>query len=79
MNNDGSITCAEAVGKLWEYLDNSVTAGDHERIEAHLSFCRSCCGEIAFARELQSFLHNADRGEVPQDVKTRLEGFVEEL
>jgi mycothiol system anti-sigma-R factor len=79
MSNEAPITCAEAVDKLWQYLDGAVSADDHGRIDAHLSFCRSCCGEMEFARELQTFLRDADRSELPDDVRARLEGFVEEL
>lgn len=78
-NKDAPITCAEAVDELWQYLDGAVSAADHARIESHLSFCRSCCGEMAFADELRTFLRGADAGELPEDVRSRLEGFVEEL
>lgn len=73
------ITCSEAVGKLWDYLDHAVDPLDHERVEAHLSFCRSCCGELEFAKELRTFLASADAEEIPAEVRVRLERFLEEL
>ena len=73
------ITCSEAVSKLWDYLDHAVTPGDQERVEAHLSFCRRCCGELEFAKELRTFLGSASAEEIPADVRTRLERFLEEL
>jgi anti-sigma factor (TIGR02949 family) len=79
MTNDGPIACAEAVRKLWQYLDDAVSPEDHRRIDAHLSFCRSCCGEMEFARELQAFLRTADANDIPRDARARLERFVEEL
>jgi anti-sigma factor (TIGR02949 family) len=73
------ITCSEAVSKLWDYLDHAVTLGDQERVEAHLSFCRTCCGELEFAKELRIFLRSASAEEIPADVRIRLKRFLEEL
>jgi anti-sigma factor (TIGR02949 family) len=75
----GRITCSEAVRKLWDYLDHTITAEDQERVEKHLSFCRSCCGELEFAKELRGFLASGGAEEIPADVRARLERFVEDL
>jgi anti-sigma factor (TIGR02949 family) len=68
--------CAEAVRQLWDYLDHAVSAEDHERVEQHLSFCRRCCGELEFAKELRGFLASQAAGELPPHVKARLERFM---
>ena len=73
------IPCSEAVRKLWEYLDDAVSPEDHEKVEKHLSFCRTCCGELEFAKELRVFLASGSALELPVDVKARLERFVQEL
>ncbi|HJS26087.1 MAG TPA: zf-HC2 domain-containing protein, partial [Actinomycetota bacterium] len=52
----GLITCSEAVRQLWDYLDEAISAEDQERVERHLAFCRTCCGELEFAKELRAFL-----------------------
>jgi anti-sigma factor (TIGR02949 family) len=75
----GLIPCSEAVRKLWDYLDNAVSPGDQEKVERHLSFCRTCCGELEFAKELRAFLASGSAQELPVDVKARLERFVQEL
>jgi mycothiol system anti-sigma-R factor len=75
----GTIRCSEAVRQLWDYLDNAVSPEVQERIEQHLSFCRRCCGELEFAKELRAFLASGAVEEIPPDVKDKLEGFVEEL
>jgi anti-sigma factor (TIGR02949 family) len=75
----GSITCSEAVRQLWDYLDKAISPEDQERVEKHLSFCRSCCGELEFAKELRTFLASGDAHELPADVKVRLERFVQDL
>jgi anti-sigma factor (TIGR02949 family) len=74
-----SIPCSEAVKKLWDYLDHAVSPEDQEKVEQHLSFCRTCCGELEFAKELRAFLASGSAGELPVDVKARLERFVQEL
>lgn len=50
------IPCSEAVAKLWDYLDHAITPEDQEKVERHLAFCRTCCGELEFAKELRAFL-----------------------
>ena len=79
MTNTSSIPCSEAADRLWDYLDNSISPEDQEKIDEHLAFCRKCCGELEFATELRTFLISNASEEVPPEVKTRLERFVEEL
>src|SRR5512132_2644514 len=67
----GLIPCSEAVKKLWDYLDNAVSPEDQERVEKHLSFCRTCCGELEFAKELRAFLASGGAEELPVDVRAR--------
>jgi mycothiol system anti-sigma-R factor len=73
------IPCSEAVRRLWDYLDNAISPEDQERVEQHLAFCRKCCGEVEFAKELRAFLNSSAVGEVPAEVAERLQRFVEEL
>ena len=75
----GPITCAEAVGKLWDYLDEAISPRDQDKVEQHLSLCRSCCGELEFAKQLREFLASRAAEEVPPDVKARFERFVADL
>lgn len=73
------IPCSEAVRRMWDYMDNAVSAEDHEMIERHLSFCRTCCGELEFAKELRAFLASGSSDDIPPHVKERMERFVDEL
>jgi anti-sigma factor (TIGR02949 family) len=77
--SQGVIPCSEAVRQLWDYLDQAVSPEDHEKVEQHLSFCRSCCGELEFANQLRGFLASQDAGELPEQVRARLERFVADL
>ncbi|MGH2573092.1 MAG: anti-sigma factor family protein [Actinomycetota bacterium] len=72
-------TCSEAVKKLWDLLDSALSPEDQSRVEEHLAFCRTCCGELEFAKELRAFLRSQDVDEIPPEVKAKLERFVEEL
>jgi anti-sigma factor (TIGR02949 family) len=73
------IPCSEAVRQLWDYLDHAVSAEDHEKVEQHLSFCRTCCGELEFAKQLREFLASQGAEDIPPRVKARLERFVTDL
>ena len=74
-----AIPCSDAVRQLWDYLDHAIAPEDQERVERHLSFCRRCCGQLEFAKEIRGFLASGSSDEVPSQVKDRLERFVEEL
>ena len=73
------ISCSEAVRQLWEYLDGAVDPGSREAIEEHLAFCRRCCGEVEFAKELRSFLAASASDSIPDDVRRRLVASLDDL
>ena len=79
MTETKMIPCSEAVRQLWDYLDHAIQPEDQEKVEKHLSFCRRCCGELEFAKEMRAFLATSTAGEIPPHVKERLERFVERL
>lgn len=70
--------CSEAVHRLWEYVGGGLDDADHRAVEAHLAWCLRCCGEVAFARELQRRLA-AEPPSLPDDVQHRLEDFLDAL
>ena len=78
-DQQGSTPCSEAMRQLWNYLDNAISTEDQEKVEKHLSFCRACCGELEFAKELRGVLASGEAEEIPPDVKAHLERFVQEL
>ena len=79
MTEPRAIPCSEAVRQLWDYLDHAIAPEDQEKVEKHLSFCRKCCGELEFAKEMRAFLATSSAEQIPSDVKKRLERFVEGL
>jgi mycothiol system anti-sigma-R factor len=73
------ISCHEAVGQLWEYLDGTVDESDRAHVEEHLSRCLRCCGEMEFAHELRRLLTGSVSEDIPADVLQRLNQTLEEL
>lgn len=73
------ISCAEAVRQLWEYLDDMIQETERASVEAHLTRCRRCCGELEFARELRQTLASTANESIPDGVLRRLHETLEEL
>jgi anti-sigma factor (TIGR02949 family) len=73
------IGCGEAVQRLWEFLDQALEEPDHREVEQHLAFCRRCCGELEFARQLRHVLAAGGTTDLPADVHDRLERVIEHL
>ena len=76
---DRLISCGAAVEQLWEFLDNELDDHDQRAVEAHLAFCRRCCGEMEFAKHLRGLLARNDPCELPAEVRTRLVEFIDDL
>lgn len=73
------MACAQAVERLWELLDNGLDHTERQAVDAHLAWCRRCCGELAFARELQRLLRSRTGGEIPGEVRDRLGRLIDGL
>lgn len=73
------VTCSEAVRQLWDYLEGSPESVNRERVEAHLTFCRRCCGELEFIRHLRRLLESQTTDDFQPQALQRLEHFLEEL
>jgi anti-sigma factor (TIGR02949 family) len=72
------ISCAEAVDRLWEFLDHGLDDHDHRAVDEHLAFCVRCCGELEFIRQLRRLL-GTDTAGLPAEVEVRLAKFIERL
>ena len=73
------IDCHEAMRRLWEYLDGTVTTTDRSLVEQHLARCQRCCGELDFAVELRRMLADSRTEGLPDDVRQRLTATLEDL
>jgi anti-sigma factor RsiW len=73
------IGCQDAIGRLWDLLDDGLEAVERREVEEHLAFCLRCCGELEFARELRRLLRTKARPVLPGDARDRLEAFIDDL
>lgn len=73
------ITCAEAVRRMWEYIERELDPGDRERVDEHLDLCRRCCGELEFAKELSRFMAQEPDVDVPHTVTAKFEELLQDL
>ncbi len=73
------ITCSEAVEQLWALLDHELNDHESQAVEAHLAFCRRCCGELEFAKHLRRLLASRGSTDLPAEVRARLYRFVDGL
>jgi mycothiol system anti-sigma-R factor len=76
---DRVITCGAAVEQLWAFLDHELDDRDQRAVEAHLAYCRRCCGEMEFAKHLRRLLAAKGTDDLPAEVRTRLDRFIDEL
>lgn len=70
------ISCAEAVSRLWEYVERELPVDEEQQIDQHIAVCRQCCGEADFAGELRGFLDAHAHDDMPPDARGRLETFL---
>lgn len=70
------MTCKEAIGILAEYLDETLTPGALERLEAHLAECVECRAYFATYRTTRALAADASRVEMPAEMKRRLREFL---
>lgn len=73
------IGCHEAVRMLWEYLDDTVHVDERVLVEEHLARCRTCCGELEFAKELRRMLAAQSPEDLSDDMVQRLTRTIEDL
>lgn len=68
-----TISCREAVRRMWTYLSRALEDADADELEQHLDVCQRCCGELEFSRELRDRVSALDTGRIPPDVRARVE------
>jgi anti-sigma factor (TIGR02949 family) len=73
------ISCSESIKQLWDYLEGEVSGPERTALEEHLKACRTCCGDLEFAGELDSFLASHAEVDLPADVHNRLVSFLSDL
>jgi anti-sigma factor (TIGR02949 family) len=68
-----SLTCAQAIEKIYEYLDGELTPQVEEGIRAHLAICRKCYPNFRHEEVFLRFLEQRARiEEAPPDLRRRI-------
>lgn len=73
------ISCNDAVRQLWDYLEGHISEDDRHAVQEHLDLCKRCCGEAEFAAELKTMLASDSSEELPEETKSRLTSFLDQL
>ena len=74
------ISCKEAVGRLWAYLDRNLGRVAEQEMEEHLGLCRHCCGELEFAKQVRELLKRPGGAtEITPEARVKLEDFLKGL
>lgn len=58
------LTCEEAVGQFFAYLDRALAGEPLEVLQQHLDQCLDCCDRLQFSRKLDDFVKTR-MGEAP--------------
>jgi anti-sigma factor (TIGR02949 family) len=55
-DGDEIISCAEAVAKVYEYLDGELASPDREQVREHVRLCKKCYPFFDFERAFLDFI-----------------------
>ncbi len=68
-----SLTCAQAIEKIYEFLDGELTPQVEEGIRAHLAICRKCYPNFRHEEVFLRFLEQRARMEkAPPELRRRI-------
>jgi anti-sigma factor RsiW len=70
------MTCREAIDLLGDYLEQSLTAEAVTALEAHLADCAPCRAYLATYAKTRAIGAEAQRVEMPEEMKARLRRFL---
>ncbi len=70
------MTCKEAIALMLDYLDSALEPLTLERLESHFSECAPCRAYLATYRKTKELAAEANRVEMPDEMKERLRRFL---
>ena len=76
MKDKPTISCEEALKRVFEYLDHALAEAEHCEIEDHLSVCRGCYSRVEFERRLKDHLRGVGEEKAPPALQQRIRGIV---
>lgn len=69
---DGPVDCAEALSKLFEFLDQEVAEADGDRIRQHLADCEPCLAEYDVEDHLKKLIRRSCSESAPSELHLRI-------
>lgn len=78
MKDKETISCEEALERVFEYLDHALDESDHCDIEDHLSKCRSCYSRVEFERRLKEHLHEIGSEKAPSSLEDKVRQIIQQ-
>lgn len=58
-----TISCQEALERLYEYLDGELTPESAEEVQRHVEVCDACYPEVKFTTQFRDALRRTARGQ----------------
>ena len=71
-SSEYSDECAEALHRLYHFLDGELTAERRAAIQHHLDLCPPCIGAFEFEAELRVVISRGCQEVVPVDLRQRI-------
>jgi len=73
---DKVMTCAEALEKVFDYIDNSTIPELTSEIEAHITQCLNCHERFEFEQLLKARINRAAKLHAPEQLKQQIERLI---
>ena len=64
--------CAQALARVYEYLDGELSASDLDRIREHLDDCGPCLRQYDLDTVLKALVRRSCREAAPADLRDRI-------
>jgi anti-sigma factor (TIGR02949 family) len=71
------IDCAQALKRIFEFIDHELDEGDHEVMHRHLEVCKSCFSRMEFEQRLKEKLGRLRDEQPTHEVTERVKGLLQ--
>ncbi len=68
----GPVDCAEALSRLFEFLDAEIDEADGDRIRRHLADCEPCLAEYGVEDHLKALVKRSCQDAAPAELHVRI-------
>ncbi|MDO8108608.1 mycothiol system anti-sigma-R factor [Isoptericola sp. b441] len=72
MNDDRPADCAEALARLFDFLDSEIDEIDGDRIRQHLADCDGCLHEYDIEHHLKTLVRRSCSDAAPAELHVRI-------